>query len=73
MYGYLCCIFSNATCQALRLDMLLEELNINDYGQIKLLIDNQSTIDLVNHSMSHGRSKYIEMRYQFLRDQVSKG
>ena len=37
--------------------MLLEELNTCDYGKIKLLV---------------GRSKHIEMRYHFLRDQVSK-
>lgn len=52
--------------------MSLEELNIDDYRKIKLLVDNQSTIDLSNHPTSHGRSKHIEKIYHFLRDQVSK-
>ncbi|GAU25658.1 hypothetical protein TSUD_265850 [Trifolium subterraneum] len=39
---------------------------------VKLLVDNKYAIDLANHPMSHGRSKHIEMRYHFLKDQVNR-
>lgn len=38
-----------------------------------LFIDNKSAISLAKNSVSHGRSKYIETMFHFLRDQVSKG
>lgn len=41
--------------------------------KMNLFVDNKSTIDLENHPMCHGRSKYIEMMYHFLRDRVNKG
>ncbi|RDX67453.1 Copia protein, partial [Mucuna pruriens] len=39
--------------------------------KVKLLIDNKSTIDLARHSASHGRSKHMETRFHFLKEQVS--
>ena len=36
-------------------------------------MDNKSIIDLVRHPSSHGRSKHIETKYYFIREQVSKG
>lgn len=38
-----------------------------------LKVDNQSTIKLGKHLVSHGISKHIEARFHFLRDQVTKG
>lgn len=40
---------------------------------IKLQIDNKSAINLVKNQISHGKSKYIETKFHFLRDQVIKG
>ena len=36
-------------------------------------MDNKSAIDLARNPMSHGRSKHIETKFHFLRDQVNKG
>lgn len=58
-------------CQTLWLEMMLEELGVSNFEKIKLLVDNQSAIDLENYPMSYGRSKHIERRYHFLKDQVS--
>jgi hypothetical protein len=64
---------SYAACQAAWIEMLLEELKIMEPKNIKLFVDNKSAINLVNHPVCHGRSKHIERRYHFLRDQVNKG
>lgn len=63
---------SYATCQALWMEMLLEELKITKALKITLLVDKKSTIDLDNLPMSHGRRKYIERKYHFLRDRLNK-
>ncbi|GAU51473.1 hypothetical protein TSUD_95880 [Trifolium subterraneum] len=63
---------SYAACQTFWIEMLLEELMINNAVKVKLLVDNKSAIDLANHPISHGRSKHIERRYHFLRDQVNR-
>lgn len=39
----------------------------------KLQIDNKATINLAKNSTAHGKSKHIETKFQFLRDQVTKG
>jgi hypothetical protein len=64
---------SFAACQAVWFEMLLEELMISDTVKVKPFVDNKSAIDLANHPVSHGRSKHIERRYHFLRDQVNRG
>lgn len=48
--------------------MLLEELKMGKGGDVKLLVDNKSTIDVAKHLVAHGRSKHIETKYHFLRD-----
>lgn len=40
---------------------------------IQLMVDNKSTIDLAKNLVSHGRNKHIEIRFNFLIDQVNKG
>jgi hypothetical protein len=37
------------------------------------MVDNKSTISLARNPIAHGRSKHIEIKFHFLRDQVSKG
>jgi len=41
-----------ATCQALWLKALMEELNMRDCSPMRLLIDNKSAIDLAKHPMA---------------------
>jgi hypothetical protein len=38
-----------------------------------LLIDNKSAINLAKNPIAHGRSKHIEIRFHYIREQVSKG
>lgn len=59
-------------CQTLSVETLLTEMKIKDEESMKLLIDNKSAINLAKHPIAHGRSKHIETRFHFLRDQVSK-
>lgn len=66
-------VASYAVCQAVWIEMLLEELKIMEPKKMRLFVDNKSAIDLGNHPMCHGRSKHLERRYHFLRDQVNKG
>ena len=60
-------------CQACWLSSLLEELGIVTTDVVKLLVDSKSAIDLAKNLVSHGRSKHIETKFHFLKDQVTKG
>jgi hypothetical protein len=40
---------------------------------VTIKVDNVSAINLAKNPISHGRSKHIELRYHYLRDQVTKG
>ena len=63
---------SSAACQAKWLLNVLEDLMIKLKHPIKLLIDNNSTINLPKNPIAHGKSKHIETIFHYLRDQVSK-
>jgi hypothetical protein len=63
----------NAACQGLWFQALLEEIGLKEDDAVLLMIDNKSAIDLAKNPVSHGRSKHIETKYHFLREQVSKG
>ena len=58
---------SKAACQAI----WLCSLGINQRCKLRLLVDNQSTINLAKYPASHGKSKHIETRFYFIREQVS--
>jgi len=62
-----------SACQALWLSSLLEELKVFTGEAVDLLVDSKSAIDLAKNPMSHYRSKHIDTKFHFLRDQVSKG
>ncbi|XP_019435314.1 PREDICTED: uncharacterized protein LOC109341799 [Lupinus angustifolius] len=63
----------NAICQGLWLIHLMTELRYGEFEDFELRVDNQSTINLAKNLVRHGRSKHIETRFHFLRDQVGKG
>ncbi|GAU50842.1 hypothetical protein TSUD_232190 [Trifolium subterraneum] len=63
---------AQAACQAVWLESLLDELKIKYVKPVKLNVDNKSAISLARNPIAHGRSKHIEIKYHFLRDQVSK-
>jgi hypothetical protein len=64
---------SLAACQANWLQSLLSEIGIVEDITVVLKLDNKSAINLAKNPISHGKSKHIETRFHFLRDQVSKG
>ncbi|OIW02120.1 hypothetical protein TanjilG_26660 [Lupinus angustifolius] len=52
----------------------MAELKLRTEGECLLLkVDNKSAINLAKNPVAHGRSKHIETRFHFLRDQVCKG
>jgi len=53
--------------------MLPMELQLMKDEKMELRIDSKSAIDLAKHPVAHGRSKHIETKLCFLRDQVNKG
>ena len=62
---------SMAACQAQWLCMLMQELGLKSDDKVRIMLDSKSAIDLAKHPVAHGRSKHIETRYHFLRDQVN--
>ena len=40
---------------------------------MEILEDNQSAICVANNPVFHSRTKYIELKYHFIRDQVGQG
>ncbi|MCH80809.1 copia-type polyprotein [Trifolium medium] len=62
-----------ATCQMVWLDSVLKELKCELQKPLKLMIDNKFAISLAKNPVSHGRSKHIETRFHFIREQVMNG
>ena len=50
----------------------MTQIGFNLDVPIKIYVDNVSTINLANNLVFHQRSKYIDIRYHFLQDQVGK-
>ena len=48
----------------------MEELNFIPSSPTLIFCDNKSTISMTKNPVFHGRTKYIELRYHFIRDQV---
>jgi len=63
---------SFATCQAMWLVELLRELKVSMKAPLELRIDNIFAINMSKNPISHGRSRHIEIRFNFLRDLVNK-
>jgi hypothetical protein len=65
-----------AACDSSReviwLRRLLHELGIKQTNPTPLLCDNESAISLTRNPESHKRSKHIDVRYHFIREQISK-
>jgi len=62
-----------AACQTIWLENILKEMEIEVRRPITLFIDNKSAISLARNPILHGRSKHIEAKFHFLREQVNKG
>ncbi|GJT40280.1 retrovirus-related pol polyprotein from transposon TNT 1-94 [Tanacetum coccineum] len=44
-----------------------------DYDDVPIMCDNKGVIDLSKNQVQHSRTKHIEIRHHFLRDNVQKG
>jgi hypothetical protein len=64
---------SLCACQAMWMVNLVEEITTKSHGAITMKIDNMSAINLAKNMIAHGRSKHIEMRFHYLREQVADG
>jgi len=62
-----------ASCQVVWLYSLMSELEVELNEKVKLLVDNKSAINLAHHPASRGRSKHIETKFHYIREQVNKG
>jgi len=60
-------------CQCVWLKRVLEHLEHFQEGATALFCDNVSTIKLSKNPVLHGRSKHIDVRFQFLRDLCNDG
>ncbi|KAK2389008.1 hypothetical protein QL285_062638 [Trifolium repens] len=69
---YVVAVAAQASCQAVWLESLLDELKIKYEKPMKFNVGNKFAISLANDPIAHGKSKHIETKYHFLRDQVSK-
>ena len=52
-------------CQAIWIDSLVKEIQVEPQKLVQILIDNKSAINLAKNPISHGRSKHIETRFHF--------
>lgn len=58
--------------EALWLKSFLNELGIN-FPQVKINVDNQSAIKLAQAQQQHSRTKHIDIKVHFVRDEIEKG
>jgi hypothetical protein len=57
--------------------ILYMKQSLLDYGvvidRVPLLCDNESAVKIANNPVQHSRTKHIDIRHHFLRDQIAKG
>ncbi|GJZ31003.1 ribonuclease H-like domain, reverse transcriptase, RNA-dependent DNA polymerase [Tanacetum coccineum] len=61
-----------AATQALWLKRLLSKLTHSQEEKVTIQVDNKSAIALMKNPVFHGRSKYIDTKYHFIRECVEK-
>ncbi|XP_066323856.1 secreted RxLR effector protein 161-like [Miscanthus floridulus] len=64
---------ATATCQAVWLGRLLNELTGVEARPPALMVDNQLVIALAKNPVLHDRSKHIDVKFYFLRNCVDRG
>ena len=61
----------SCTAQVLWIKHQLQDYHVN-FGCVPIICDNTSVISLTKNLTQHSRTKYIEIRHHFLRDEVGK-
>lgn len=64
---------TTAACQAVWLKNLLVQIIGVKHGLMIIYVNNKSAIDLAKNPVFHGRSKYIDIQYHFIRECVEQG
>jgi len=62
-----------AAQEAIHLRKLLKDLLIEDKGPVTIFQDNKAAIAMANNQMTTKRSKHIDVKYHFIREQVRRG
>lgn len=66
-------VVASCACQYIWLTRLLKKLGHKGEDDSLMYCDNSSTIQLSKHSMFHGKSKHIDVKFHFLRNLVNEG
>ena len=64
---------SVATQEAIWLRQLQEELGVTEAGPTLIYEDNQGAISKAKNPVFHKRTKYVQIRYHFVREAVKEG
>jgi hypothetical protein len=59
--------------EAMWMSMLLTEIGYKVKKPMSVWCDNQAAISLSKHDSDHNRTKHIDIRYYFIRDEMKKG
>jgi hypothetical protein len=62
---------SNATKEAIWLQVLLEDLGFPQVSATTLHADNLGCIALTNGTVTHSHAKHIDIRHHFIRERVA--
>ncbi|XP_074351766.1 secreted RxLR effector protein 161-like [Apium graveolens] len=62
-----------ASCQAIWLRNVLNQITDGGTDPVVLYVDNKSAIDLAKNPVFHGHSKHIHIRFHFIRECVERG
>jgi len=65
-------VATTSACQSIWLSNIMTQISFNLNVPIKIYVDNVYAINLAKNPVFHQRSKHIDIRYHFLRDQVGK-
>ena len=52
---------------------LIGDITAEGAKEMEILEDNQSAIEMASNPKYHGRTKHIDIRHHFIRDQVEQG
>ncbi|KAK1417486.1 hypothetical protein QVD17_26615 [Tagetes erecta] len=63
---------TGATCQALWLRRILEDLGFNQAKPTVIYCDNKSAINLAKNPITDGRTRHIDIKYHFIREMIGK-
>lgn len=64
---------TSATCQAIWLRRILQDMKFEQKEATVIYCDNQSTISMAKNPVHHQRTRHIDIRHHFIREQVAEG